>query len=294
MAVAVIHYGSRAHGSTPHPDSAHDFFLVVDRYGPVYRQLRRALGTPASPRLAAVLAHWLPPNVISIPLGMDGNGAKRDAKCVIYSTSHFRQALSSRAHDHYAQGRLFQHVEFGWTRDAGARRAILDDLIDCRLQTLRWARAHLPSSFDVDEYLRTLLELSFAGEVRPELPSRVHELLDAQLPQLREPYRAVLAALSADGLLVATESGYGLAKPLAESARRHNGRYFRRSKRRLMLRLAKHVVLFDGWLPYLARKIERRTGLQVDLSERERRWPLIFLWPRAIEFVRRHPHKRGG
>jgi len=32
--LAVIHYGSRAHDSGAEPESAHDFFVIVERYGP--------------------------------------------------------------------------------------------------------------------------------------------------------------------------------------------------------------------------------------------------------------------
>lgn len=290
-AVAIVHYGSRAHGSRPCADSGHDFFLIVDRYWPVYRHLCRSSAS-FSPYLATLLAAWLPPNVISLAVGSRGETLADQAKCVIYSTRHFRQALSPHARDHYAQGRLFQHVTLAWTRDDTARRDLVDGLIDCRLQTLRWVRPHLPPVFDVDDYLGTLLEVSFAGEVRPERPSRLTELLDAQLTLLREPYRAVLAALSEGGLVTPRETGYAVDSPPTQSEWQDNRRYFRRSKRRLLLRLAKHVLLFDGWLRYLTQKIERRTGVEVRLSERERRWPLLFLWPRVIAFACRRRLER--
>lgn len=292
-AVAIVHYGSRAHGSRPCSDSSHDFFLIVDRYWPAYRHLRRS-STSFSPVLATLLAHWLPPNVISVGVGSHGESLADHAKCVVYSTRHFRQALSPHARDHYAHGRLFQHVRLAWTRDDTARRDVLDCLIDCRLQTLRWVQPHLPSVFDVDEYLRTLLDVSFDGEVRPERPSRVAELLEAQLPLLREPYRAVVAALNEEGLVTSRENGCVVVSPPTPSDRQQNRRYFRRSKRRLLLRLVKHVLLFDGWLRYLTQKIERRTGIKVRLSERERRWPLLFLWPRVIAFARGRPLERDS
>jgi hypothetical protein len=70
-------------------------------------------------------------------------------------------------------------------------------------------------------------------------------------------------------------------------------RYFRRSKRRSTLRWAKHVVLYEDWLTYLVRKIERRSGMRVELTAWEQRWPLIFIWPRAIRFLLTRP-QRGG
>jgi len=39
-------------------------------------------------------------------------------------------------------------------------------------------------------------------------------------------------------------------------------------------------VLYEGWLDYIVRKIDRSGGDQIVLTDRERRWPLIFCGPR--------------
>jgi hypothetical protein len=69
--------------------------------------------------------------------------------------------------------------------------------------------------------------------------------------------------------------------------------YMRRSKLRATLRWAKYVALYDDWLDYVVRKIARRSGVVIELSSRERRWPLIFLWPKAIRFLRSRPQRQG-
>ena len=63
------------------------------------------------------------------------------------------------------------------------------------------------------------------------------------------------------------------------------GIYFKQSKVRSTLRWLKYVALYDDWLDYLVRKVERRGGVKIELTPRERRWPLIFLWPRTIRFI---------
>ena len=62
--------------------------------------------------------------------------------------------------------------------------------------------------------------------------------------------------------------------------------YFIRSKIRVTARWAKHVVTFNDWLTYVKRKAERRTGLTIELTPAEERWPLILLWPKAIKVLR--------
>ncbi len=68
--------------------------------------------------------------------------------------------------------------------------------------------------------------------------------------------------------------------------------YFRRSKVRATARWAKYVVLYNDWLDYVLRKIARRSGVTLELTARERRWPLIFLWPKAIQYLRSRPQRR--
>ena len=58
--------------------------------------------------------------------------------------------------------------------------------------------------------------------------------------------------------------------------------YFITSKVRATTRWFKYMITFDGWLDYIQRKIERRAGFEVEIEERERRWPLIFLWPKLF------------
>jgi hypothetical protein len=60
---------------------------------------------------------------------------------------------------------------------------------------------------------------------------------------------------------------------------------------RATLRWAKYVALYDDWLEYVVRKVERRSGVALELTGRERRWPLVFLWPKLVRFLAR-PRRR--
>ncbi len=67
-------------------------------------------------------------------------------------------------------------------------------------------------------------------------------------------------------------------------------RYFAWSKVRATARWGKYVVTFDDWLDFLLRKARRHSGQEIVLTERERRHPLVFLWPRVFRYLR---HKDG-
>lgn len=281
--VAVLHYGSRAQGRKPRADSAFDFFVIVDDYRQAYTSLAATVGTSYSASLATRLARRLPPNVIAVSRG----------KVCVLSCAHFLQACSDRARDHFTHGRLMQVVRLTWARDAGAADMVAGAIASVRAHTFAWGRPSLPARFTVDDYLYTILRRSLAGEIRPETGDHARTLLAPQEDELRPVYAALLDQLAAEGALAVEEGGaYRLTSPPGWWERTRVGWYFRRSKLRATVRLLKHVALYEGWLEYIVRKVERSGNAPVVLTDRERRWPLIFLWPRVIRFVVTRPQRR--
>ena len=290
-AVALIHYGSHAHGAGATADSAHDFFVIVDSYRDAYRSLGATVGTRYRPGVATLLNRVLPPNVIAVA---DPNGTTpARAKIAVLSLRAFRRACSSRSTDLFVRGRLFQVARLVWARDAESRRAVVDATIEARAGSFEWGRAYLRTPFDIETYCRILLTTAFASEIRPETADRIAGLLDVQRTALHRMYGPLLTwlhdagTLSQDGSLYRVAGGHGAWEPFLSSV------YMRRSKLRATLRWAKYVALYDDWLDYVVGKIARRSGVAIELSSRERRWPLIFLWPKAIRFLRSRPQRQG-
>jgi len=288
---AVLHYGSHAQRSDARPESAYDFFVLVDAYEPAYRSLAASRGFTRSPALAARLNAILPPNVISITIAELAPPAV--AKCAVLSQADFALAMSERARDHFTQGRLFQHVQLAYARDPASKDAVLAMLATCRERTFAWGRPYLPATFDADAYLRALLTTSYAAEIRPEGEDRIDALTGAQRVALAPVYAALLQRLESNNLLLREGSVHRLAERVTSRERARWERYFRRSKRRATLRWMKYVLLYDDWLDYVVQKVERRSGTEIVLSDRERRWPIIFLWPRVISYLRTRPQRRS-
>lgn len=288
--VAIIHYGSHAQRSDARPESAHDFFVIVDHYASAYRALAAAIPTRYRPRTATFLAHILPPNVIAVSVPDD---PPMHAKCAVLSLGDLRRAGSGRAQDHFTQGRLFQQVQLVWARDEESRRAVVDVLLGVRARTFTWVHPALPARFTTDSYCRTMLETSFAAEIRPEGDERLQVLLDVQRDTLTRVYGALLQQLVSQRILLSSGKVYSLARPAGWAERVRIAYYFRRSKVRATLRWLKYIALYDDWLEYIVRKIERRSGVSVTLTPRERRWPLLFLWPKVIHYLRTRPQRRA-
>ena len=283
---AVVFFGSRKTGAAASDAwSAFDLFVVTRAYRSFYDHLAAAGKLRRSPGLVAALNAWLPPNQISFRAELEGRALH--AKCAVIAEPAFLRDTSPARRDHFCAGRLFQPAEIVYAADAAARAAVLSALASAQVVTLDWIRPWLPERFDAEAYCRTLLDVSLSREIRPEPGGRADALWAAQAAQLRPLYDRLLAAFAADGLLVATEDGrYALATPVTGAERRRVEWYFRRSLVRATARWAKYVLTFDDWLDYIVRKAERHGGRPIALSARERRWPLVFLWPRVFRYLR--------
>ncbi len=282
--LAILHYGSRAQGRVARPDSAFDFFVVVTGYPDAYRAAFSALGPRCRPSLATALARLLPPNGMSLRFG--GALVEQEAKCVIISSRDFRRECSARARDHFVRARVIQRVVLAWSRDAATAEAVLGAVREARDGTFEWARAFLPPSFDLPGYCRTLIDVSFAHEIRPEAKGHGDVLFSAQRPLLLEIYGPLLERLTEQGTLERDGERYRQRLAPGALVRFRTRAYFHWSKLRTTLRLLKHPFLYEGWLDYLVRKVDRSTGQKIELTERERRRPLLFLWPRVIRYLR--------
>ena len=55
-------------------------------------------------------------------------------------------------------------------------------------------------------------------------------------------------------------------------------RFIRRSRFRAKMRWPKGMVTVTNWVDYLLAKIERTQGIKLELTEKERRHPLLYGW----------------
>ncbi|HEV8495924.1 MAG TPA: hypothetical protein VGQ56_03635 [Gemmatimonadaceae bacterium] len=283
--LAVLHYGSHSHSTSAPASSAYDFFVIVDDNAKAFRRFVAHRQPHFSARTASTVARVLPPNIIGVLCDADEASQRVRGKCAVLSLNHFAAACGSRSKDHFTKGRLSQPARLAWVRDAAARRAVEDALVDARSHTFAWVSPYLPEMFDTPTYCRTLLSTSFAAEIRVENSTRAAELFAMEQDVLLAMYEPLLSRLVADGVLRVEGNAYRATRIVSSMQRSRVRWYFRRSKLRAMMRWSKSVLLYDRWLDYLREKAERRTGVGIELSPRERRWPFIFLWARALRVL---------
>ncbi|MSR36387.1 MAG: hypothetical protein EXR95_07055 [Gemmatimonadetes bacterium] len=284
---AVLLFGSRMVQASPDRFSAYDLVVVAERYRAFYAALERAGLSNRSPGLQALLNRGLAPNVIALaPEGWDGGSV---AKVMVLEPAALERGLGSSAPDHFLKGRLVQKVALLHARDAEAARWVGELVEGARANLLEWVGPFLEGAFTPAEAARRMLQLSYGGEVRPEADDRVLDVFEAQRPWIEEMMTRVLEGAVAAGTVQRDGSAYRLAHAPDERQRKRVRRYFLRSKARATVRWLKHVVTFDNWLDYIARKLERRTGMRVEITPWERRLPYLLLWPKVARVLRARP-----
>lgn len=277
---AVVFFGSHLVNSTPGRHSAADWVVIVDEYRAFYREFHAWFGYPAG--LVAGLNRLLPPNVIHIPAA-GGAGIK----AAIISEKDFARAMGARAKDHFCKGRLVQKVEIIYARDDEIRERVNERLLDARMGTLDWVPLYADEKFTVESYCLAMMRTSYGAEIRPESSGRVLEVIAQQQASLIESFQPVLDAGIERGVLTRDQQEYRLSQPPGEAQKWRWRWYFRKSKIRATLRWLKYVMTFAGWPDYIVRKLDRRSGIKVELTDAERRWPLVLMWPKIIRnFIR--------
>jgi len=208
------------------------------------------------------------------------------AKCLVLSRADFQRELGPRRLDHFCLGRMAHHISVVHARDPKAAAWVEELIAGARRMVLDWTLPFLEGAFSVDDFCRRMLEISYAGEIRPERGGRVSAVYEAQQETLRGIYTPILEAEADAGVLERSNGKYRAAHPASALAQLRLNAYFGISKARATTRWVKHMLTFDSWVPYIVRKVERRTGMSFEITPLERRFPFPLLLPKALRVLR--------
>jgi hypothetical protein len=216
---------------------------------------------------------------------MDGED-QPPAKCAVVTLRHLQRSLRPLSPDHFLKGRVVQKLALVFSRGPSEEADVVEAVQGAREGIVRWVRPFLSGPFDLERFAKTMLRVSYRGEIRPESPARVLQVFDAQKDTLEGIAREALLAARGRGEVQLDDGVYRWTRDPGKGLWAFYTGYFLHSKIRATARWFKYIVTFDGWLDYIIHKIERRAGFEVKVTERERRWPLIFLWPKVFMVLR--------
>lgn len=278
---AILFYGSCLRKNTL--DGVLDFYVLVDSYRAAY----------ASP-LLTVLNTALPPNVFYIE-AQDGQQTLR-AKYAVISCADFQHAATVGSIHAIVWGRFCQPFVLAYSRDEQAHAIVVQTAMAAVLTFVTRTVALLLSNHNTWEFQPAALwqrgfQETYRSELRPEHPAVIRSLYETATERYARVAKAAFHVLEQRGLLRLSQDGQQLVVTMEEQRLRHLRNAWRwrvpLAKTLYALRLLKSAGTFGDWLPYALWKLHRHTGVRVELTERQRRYPLIWGWPVIFKLLAR-------
>ena len=220
------------------------------------------------------------------------DGAILRAKIATMSLEQFHRAASGRSRDTTIWARFVQPSALAWSRGKDAREAVVAAIAAAARTAGRLAAALGPREGAAADYWRALFRATYRAELRVEKPGREDSILSVNAPH----FDGLLPlAWKAQGIAF-ERHGETLAPRLGEGERREVLRWWT-LRRRLgkplnIARLLKASTTFEGAARYAAWKVERHTGVAVELTPWRERHPVLAA-PGVLFKVWRH-RRRGG
>jgi len=255
-AQAVLFYGSCLRESELEGRML-DFYLVVSDYRAAYSQ-----------RWLALANRLIPPNVF--PFAYDG----LVAKYAVLSEADFVRECGPDARSSSVFARFAQPARLVWLADEPARKTIVTAVSSAVTTLLNLTRAAMADGEEQGPLAlwRKAFTYTYGAELRAERTSQPGAIIDADPAR----YRALAAAA---GALAPRGNGS------PDRADRRWRQIQRKGKWLSVARLAKASFTFSGGIDYLAWKINRHAGTDIEVKPWQRRWPLIgalILLPRLL------------
>jgi len=278
---AILFYGSCLRKRTP--DGVLDFYVLVDSYDRAFRS-----------RLTAVVAALLPPSVLYCEVS--GPAGTLRAKYAVISRRDFLRRAGPRSLDTRVWARFCQPAALVHARDEGARDAVVEAVARaCRTFVERMTlvlAAEAEHRFDAATLWQEGFHETYRAELRGESPQTVRMLYESAPARYEGVARDVLQELDGRGRIRLRQAEDGSLRVVVPPGVRRWARASWALRRRVaksiaILGLLKTAWTFGDWVPYVLWKIERHTGVRLEVSERQRRHPLIFGWPVIYRVLRR-------
>jgi hypothetical protein len=172
--------------------------------------------------------------------------------------------------------RFAQPCAIAWARDAAVEDVVVRSVSQAVGTAVRSAAPVRPSPFTADELWSHLFQMTYGAELRSEnAATKGGEIFR----EYAERYRALTGpALRAGGFETQEEDGvFRVAVPAPQLRAEERRWRWRRvqGKTLSVLRLLKGAFTFSGGLDYLAWKIRRHSGVEIEIAPWQRRHPVI-------------------
>ena len=265
---AVLFYGSCLR-SEQFEGQMLDFYLIVSNYEAAYDK--------------PWLAKWnrlLPPNVF--PFQHDG----LMAKIAVLSEADFHDLNRPPASAVSVWARFAQPARLVWAADDAARTMAARAISGAAPTLLNAALAFVEREVDVLDLWQSGFRMTYDAELRAERNDRPASVVEFD-PERYERFGQAALQHTPIANELRGKKVHTLPDPQRRIMQERNRwpALRRRGKMLTVARLAKAAFTYAGGIDYLAWKINRHAGTQIEIKPWQRRWPLVaalFLVPKLL------------
>ena len=262
---AVLFYGSCQRTGNVH-DGLVDLYLLVDNYESAFNS-----------RILAFFNKLLPPNVFYLEVPYEGNVLR--AKYAVLTLDDFRKG-SERWFHSYLWGRFSQKTGIIYAHDDSVIQQVHQALACAVKRFITQTLPRMEGPFSARDLWSRGLSLSYQTELRTEEPEKAAEKLFDANPDYYQALTSVVLQSSPFNITVNDDAGTsGYQVEVSTHGRRLNGFAWRirtlQGKVLSVLRLLKGLFTFKGGIDYILWKIERHSGVRVEVGPALRRVPPV-------------------
>ena len=275
----IVFYGSCMH-SGDDLDGLFDLYVLVDGYLSANRSL-----------LQAFLNKVLPPNVFYLESLLEGKRVR--AKYALLSLADLHKGTSRRWFHSYLWARFCQPSVVVYARNDNVVNQIHTAFAQSVITFITRVLPLLPPQWTIRNLWQEGLGMTYRTEFRPERPDRQARLFDASANYFED---VTLKALESVPFRITCTNSQGAVLYSADIA--SSVRFFSRltwavrivqGKILFVLRLMKAALTFEGGVEYIVWKIERHSGVKIEVSPFVQRHPIL-----ALCFLSLRLYRRGG
>ena len=257
---AFVYYGSSLRAMND-PDKMLDFYVLVDSYRKTHRSPFRVM-----------INALLPPSVYYMENTND-DGSVSNCKYSIISLKAFEKKCSGRAFLSVVWGRFSQPCVLLFPISEPIARRIQSARAQAILHVATQTAPLFSGEVDPIKFWARGFKESYKTELRPESS-------DARSEEIVARYKDRYTALM-DIIFGAPISGNRLAIPTSLFLERINCKmtwFWRRviGKPVAAIRVLSSAVTFDGGLDYVLHKLKNHSGMTIEVSEGQRRHPILW------------------
>jgi hypothetical protein len=259
--LGIVFYGSCMR-TREYQDAMLDFYVIVDEYQHAY-----------SNRWYSLANKILPPNVFYLQVEM--NDQIYRCKYAVMTHSSLSSAVKKSFHP-YFWARFTQPLSLIYAVNDDVKKSIAK--IQCAAATTFTdsVKDSMEGEFTSESLWVQGLQLTYSTELRAETKQRAGIIYNTQ----RDFYDGITASIFPNKAIEFSMHKIKYSTSIKWKVRAMWGKVLS------ILRLMKATTTFVNGVDYIAWKIERHTGEPVIVSDKLRKYPLIYCWPLLFKFYK--------